>query len=285
MACNQRERSTNYNEIEKNFLLEIIREHPIIFTKQRDKKTLNASHLAWKAITDTFNQNPDITKRSTDSLRSCVMNMTGKAKKEDSSRKRSLYETGGGPSSAPVTETTSSIIQMMPQVFSSHNVDDDDFINDDIGESFLILNQEWVLINNENYCFVYWYILEPNPKKSLLVEQGEKKNQADGTKIVGKKLMELNDYRRQMLKENHEKSLVLMQEKHQWDREKHLLEMEVLQLQKVLLTAQLAGYRNVTSSICTSENAYPPFVTHAPTTHSAHASTSMIDLLYNQFPN
>jgi hypothetical protein len=70
-------------------------------------------------------------------------------------------------------------------------------------------------------------------------------------------MLEFNDYRRIILKEHHEKSLQLMVEEHGWKKEKHLLEMEILGLQKSLLMAQLSGYQTIAPPTCVNTGSTP----------------------------
>jgi hypothetical protein len=68
---------------------------------------------------------------------------------------------------------------------------------------------------------------------------------SDKINAVSNKMMEFNDYRRVLLKEHHEKSLQMLEEEQRWKREKHLLEMDILNLQKHILLSQLGNYQQM----------------------------------------
>jgi hypothetical protein len=121
-------RSKNFTPYEKSLLLELIKPFPVIFSKQKDAGILKAKEVAWLDGQQKFSQDENATKRDIEALKICCMNMTARAKKEDSERKKSIFETGGGPSTSEVSETSATIMEMMPQVFTSHNVCDDDYI-------------------------------------------------------------------------------------------------------------------------------------------------------------
>lgn len=122
----KRERSKNFSEYEKQLLLEIIKDVPIIFSKQRDGDALKKKDAAWASITSKFNEDSGVNKRETMALKHCVTNLTCSAKKEDSNLKRQLFKTGGGSTPANLSSASSTIVSLMPQTFNSLQVDDDD---------------------------------------------------------------------------------------------------------------------------------------------------------------
>jgi hypothetical protein len=71
-----RERSKIFNDYEKHLLLELMKDLPIIFSKQRDGITLTKKEEAWSMITDKFNEDPNVHKRDSDALKNCIMNLT-----------------------------------------------------------------------------------------------------------------------------------------------------------------------------------------------------------------
>jgi hypothetical protein len=121
-------RASNYNEFEKNLLMEIVKDYPIVFSKQRDGQCLKQKDQAWVAITKKYNENAEVLHRSADSLKLCVTNLTAKAKKDDCNRRKDLFKTGGGPPPAELSSSSAMVVDLMPQVFSSLDVEDDDHI-------------------------------------------------------------------------------------------------------------------------------------------------------------
>jgi hypothetical protein len=127
MAEMKRERTKNFNEFEKQLLIEITKEHEIVLSKQKDVTTTAKKEKAWKAIVERFNSNESVTRRDVDGLKACLHNLQVKAKREDSIRKVEIRKTGGGPPPPlSVSETSEALIGMMPEVFSSLDVLDDD---------------------------------------------------------------------------------------------------------------------------------------------------------------
>jgi hypothetical protein len=131
----KRVRTKNFSEFEKKLLIELTKEHEIIFTKQKDTKTTAMKEKAWTVIAEKFNSHEDIMKRDVDALKVCLVNLQMKAKKEDANRKVELRKTGGGPSpSVNISETSEALIQLQPQVFQPLQINDDDATEDVLGE-------------------------------------------------------------------------------------------------------------------------------------------------------
>jgi hypothetical protein len=95
-------------------------------SKQKDVTTLLKKEKAWLEVSDKYNSAANISKRDVSALKTCLLNLQAKAKKEASARKVECRKTGGGPAPPEMSATTSAVIDLMPQVFHSLEVDDDD---------------------------------------------------------------------------------------------------------------------------------------------------------------
>jgi hypothetical protein len=123
----KRGRTSNYTSFEKNLLVELTKENPVVLSKQRDSSSNYQKEKAWSIISEKFNSTENVSKRDIDGLKVCLSNIQAKAKKEDVAHKVSLRKTGGGPSSPlPMSATSTAIIEMMPQVFKPFAVMDCD---------------------------------------------------------------------------------------------------------------------------------------------------------------
>jgi hypothetical protein len=235
----KRDRTKNYTEFEREYLMEIVKEWPIIFSKQRDSKTLKERSAAWRAICDKYNENAEVRKRDVENLKICVMNVAAKAKKDDCAQKRSLYGTGGGPALPPINSLSATVVQMMPQTFTSLIVDDDDAVQNTSAPSTPGTSQmEFNLLYRFTFHIFHFVVIISQPKMTLPSQNHTSANMSK-VKDVGQKMLELNDLRRKLIQEEHDKSMQCLEEKHEWERSKHALEMEVLTLQKTLLLHQL----------------------------------------------
>jgi hypothetical protein len=118
---------TNFTSFEKNFLVELVKENPLILSKQKDSSTNHQKDKAWLSILTKFNSDENVIKRDLDSLKACLANLQAKAKKEDAAVKSSMKKTGGGPSSSVhLSSTSATLVELMPQVFNSLSVLDCD---------------------------------------------------------------------------------------------------------------------------------------------------------------
>jgi hypothetical protein len=127
MSVDKRTRTCNFSSFEKSFLVELTKEFPVVLTKMKDATSNAQKDKAWATISERFNANENVKKRTTEALKVCLGNLQGKAKKEDAAHKASLRKTGGGPSTPPLMSSTStSIIELMPQVFKPICVMDSD---------------------------------------------------------------------------------------------------------------------------------------------------------------
>jgi hypothetical protein len=126
-STEKRGRMPNFIEFEKNLLIDLVKEHEIVCSKQKDSATTHQKDKAWGVILETFNRNANVNQRDMDSLKGCLENLQTKAKKEDCGTRSSLRKTGGGPSSPiKVSATSATLIEIMPQVFGSLEVLDND---------------------------------------------------------------------------------------------------------------------------------------------------------------
>lgn len=176
-------RVKNFSDYETNLLAEISKSRTSIISKAKDSKTLKEKDDHWKAITGEFNSDPNVTKRGTEVLKIKFQNMVARAKKEECKRKVELYKTGGGTNtSGDISNTSASIIEMMPGNFASiDGVQDDDCIScgECQGTSSNTVNRHTMSIP-----------LKPVIKKSTNV-------------MVQDSMIELNTYRKEMLDKKH----------------------------------------------------------------------------------
>jgi hypothetical protein len=153
MASDKRNRTKNFSDLEKKLLIELAKENEVIFSKQKDTKTVTMKEKAWVGITEKYNSQEGITKRDTEGLKVCLVNLQMKAKKEAADQKMELYKTGGGPSALQsLSETSETLVQLMPQVFQSIKVNDDD-ATDDASKCEIYETSKYILICSDFTCF------------------------------------------------------------------------------------------------------------------------------------
>ena len=117
--ADKRTRTKNFSTYEKSILIELVKQHSIVITKAKDPKTNHEKEASWEQILTSFNGDAHVSERDVEQLKSCLVNLTTKAKKENALRKRSLLKTGGGPGEGSgVSQTSEELMQLMPQVFS-----------------------------------------------------------------------------------------------------------------------------------------------------------------------
>ena len=115
----------NFTELERNILIEISKRQPVIYSKSKDYETMKAKEVAWDVILAEYNSDARVSKRDTlAAIKVCWLNLLNKAKKEDSLNKKELNKTGGGIKENIVSQTSETIIQLMPQTFNSLVVED-----------------------------------------------------------------------------------------------------------------------------------------------------------------
>ena len=123
----KRKRSANYSDVEREMLADLMDSYKdVIEDKRHDVRNIKRKSEAWDKLTDTFNTDARVTKRTSKQLKHLWAHMKGNAKKEGSRYRRQLFYTGGGPPPEPA-DISQKIMDMLPQQFQSvPGVQDDD---------------------------------------------------------------------------------------------------------------------------------------------------------------
>ena len=106
--------------------MELIKDDPIILSKQKDMSTTISKEKAWTLLENKYNSNQQVVKRDMASLKVCLLNLQAKAKKESAMHASQLKKTGGGPPPEAMSGTSATLVELLPQVFQPLDVNDDD---------------------------------------------------------------------------------------------------------------------------------------------------------------
>lgn len=178
----KRERIKNFTVFEKELLLELVKDQPVVLSKQRDGPSLKAKVDAWISITSKFNEHAEVTKRDADALKVCTMNLTSKAKKDDCIRKKAVFQTGGGPPPPTLSSLSSTMVELMPQTFTSLLVNDDDCLVDENSGKLTMRVQ----IKKLAQLNISSFPTEPQIKKYILSPSDAEVNRSFNGKLMPK---------------------------------------------------------------------------------------------------
>ena len=106
---NKRQRSANFDEEDRNRLLDLIEtsgKKEVLESKLKDSATLRKKREMWKEIVTGFNATCQ-RRRNEKQLQELWCNIRKKAKKDHSAQRRSFFRTGGGPSDATIMDDIS----------------------------------------------------------------------------------------------------------------------------------------------------------------------------------
>lgn len=95
----EKKRSENFSQIEKQFIIDFIKEHPIIEKKEASVNILKQKNECWKELCRGVNAEFE-RMRSVDQLKVLWKRMKVETKKAVANNKREAYKTGGGVNEA-----------------------------------------------------------------------------------------------------------------------------------------------------------------------------------------
>lgn len=96
-AEKERKRAKQFTETEKEILLALVSAQvSIVESKKTDSRTIVTKKITWDSITEEFNKNPEINRRTSDQLKKCWENLKSRAKTDIATEKRERRATGGG---------------------------------------------------------------------------------------------------------------------------------------------------------------------------------------------
>lgn len=114
----QRQRAKNFNDSERSYLLELIKENiNTIEDRRGDFQTLKKKQETWSNIETKFNSNENVTKRDVKQLQKTWRDMKMTAKKDITKFNLLKKDTGGGPAPEKISQTSSIIKDLIPTVF------------------------------------------------------------------------------------------------------------------------------------------------------------------------
>lgn len=84
-------RKTNFTNFEKQVIINLGKEHLVIFSKQKDNETQSKKRRAWTSIMWTFNRTPGIdNQRTAREIKTCLINMTNRTQTKEVNELRLL---------------------------------------------------------------------------------------------------------------------------------------------------------------------------------------------------
>ena len=124
----KRKRGANFSDLERTKLIRLMEDYKqVIEDKRHDSSNNKKKAHAWEQLTQKFNMEASVTKRTSKQLTHLWRDLKGKAKKEQSRYNRARLGTGGGPPPTPVDEVSQTIMDMIPAEFQPvSGVQDDD---------------------------------------------------------------------------------------------------------------------------------------------------------------
>jgi hypothetical protein len=138
--ADRKTRGKNFSDYERNLLIEFVKKHDIILSKNKDSKTTAQKEKTWLALVDEFNADPKVTKRDLECVKVCLNNLIKKAKKDQADWTKERTKTGGGQNTMQSSSSSSALIGLMPAVFQPLSVADCD------DESEIVLGKKLLFI-------------------------------------------------------------------------------------------------------------------------------------------
>ncbi|XP_035435021.2 uncharacterized protein LOC118265871 [Spodoptera frugiperda] len=254
IVAKKRKRAANWDSLEKNLLLNCVKEHiSVIENKNTDTNTNKAKLRAWQKITERFNELNN-KERTTVEIKQQWRFSKLDAKKKLSNYKRDQNRTGGGQKPQSPDPVTNEILDMIPQEFEVdfNKFDSDGTIFQETTHTEIQSNDVQIETNEVDPMEVTFQgtILSPQHEKENTEGMVDKCVTPKGTittRRVKQKLpfkhKDEQTMRNQVLidaiKAENDVKIKHMLEAHEWARAEHELRLKNLELQNILLQTQI----------------------------------------------